>query len=146
MIVEIKKMAKAKKKASKKATRGRKQAAKPSPVVIPKGFKPTSNTFAPTWDPANNKDHPTEIIGTWGKERDVEVRRGRGVQKNRVCNITVEDDNGDEKMWSVWHSATLTGLFDEAKEGDTVYIRFDGLGTAKRGQHPPKLYTTGIQE
>lgn len=131
-------MAKAKKKASKKTAKK----VDKEHVVIPSGFKPTSGSYAPTWDPANNKDHPTELIGVWGKEREIEVRRGRGVQKNRVCNVTTED----EQVWSVWMSATLTGLFDEAKEGDTVYMRFDGLGKAKRGQHPPKLFTTGIAE
>jgi hypothetical protein len=133
----------AKKKASKKtAKKSAKSSDKDHAVVIPAGFKPTSGSYAPTWDPANNSEHPSELIGVWGKEREVEVRRGRGVQKNRVCSVTTED----EQVWSVWCSATLTGLFDEAKEGDTVYMRFDGLGKAKRGQHPPKLFTTGIAE
>lgn len=109
---------------------------------VPEGFKATSSSFAPTWAPWKDKSQPNEITGEWGSEREVPVRRGRGSEDQRVCNITTED--GD--VYSIWCSAGLMGLFDEAKEGDTVFIRYDGEGKAKKGQNAPRLFTTGVAE
>lgn len=136
-------MARAKKTQSKKTAK--KKAAKNTPdsseIKVPSGFKAVSGAFAPTWNPAENEDQPQEIVGIWGKERKVSIKRGRGVQEQRVVNIQTDDD-----AWTVWCSAGLTSLFNEAEEGDEVYIRFDGLGQAKGRQNPPKLFTTAIAE
>lgn len=109
---------------------------------LPDGFKATSSSYGVTWAPWKDDDHPQELSGEWGEEREVEVRRGRGTQSQRVCNLTDEEGT----VWSIWCSSGLVGLFDEAKEGDTVFIRFDGEGTAKKGQNPPRLFTTGVAE
>lgn len=136
-------MARAKKtqrKTSKKKTT-KANAPEASEIKVPSGFKAVSGAFAPTWNPAENEDQPQEIVGIWGKERTVSIKRGRGVQEQRVVNIQTDDD-----AWTVWCSVGLTSLFDEAEEGDEVYIRFDGLGQAKGRQNPPKLFTTAIAE
>ena len=109
---------------------------------VPEGFKATSSSFAPSWNPWKDKTQPNELTGEWGEERTIEVRRGRGTQEQRVCNVTTEDG----EVYAVWGSSGLLGLFDEAKEGDTVYIHYDGEGPAKKGQNPPRLFTTGIAD
>ncbi len=126
-------MATAKKKA---ASKSRKSAGASS--AVPKGFKQI-DSMAPTWD----VDEMPELIGTWGKVKEIEVKptNKNDDGKRTICNVT--QDNG--KTVAVWKSATLTGLFDEAEEGDRVFIRYDGLGKAKKGQNAPKLFTCGIE-
>jgi len=135
------------KKTTAKKTPTKKKAAKKSEAPntgpqLPPGFKPTSNQYAPSWNPGSDETHPKELIGEWGAERTITIRRGRGTQEQRVCNLTTDDG----VVWTIWASAMLTGLFDEAQEGSIVYIRYDGEGNAKKGQHPPKLFTTAIAE
>lgn len=127
------------KKTSKKSAKT--NAPDPSEIKVPQGFKPISGAFAPTWNPAEDENQPQEIVGTWGKERIVTIRRGRGVQEQRVVPIQTETE-----AWTLWCSAGLVALFDSAEEGDEVYIRFDGLGQKKGKQNPPKLFTTAIAE
>lgn len=136
-------MATAKKTAKKPAKTAKKRKEKPlARTQVPEGFKATSSSFAPTWNPWKDKDQPVELTGEWGEEREIEVRRGRGTQTQRVCNVTTEDG----EVYAIWCSSGLVGLFDEAKEGDTVYIHYDGEGPAKKGQNPPRLFTSGIAE
>lgn len=132
-----------KKTANKKASKKTAKVDRPDPseVKVPEGFKAISGAFAPTWAPNENEGQPGEITGIWGKERIVQIRRGRGMQDNRVC--TIQTDN---EAYTIWCSAGLVPLFDSAEEGDEVYIRYDGLGKAKGKQNPPKLYTTAIAE
>lgn len=108
--------------------------------ALPAGFVAVSTQMAVTWDPTN-PDHPQAIQGTWGHVREIEIKRGRGIQIQHVVNVTT-----DETTWSVWESAGLKGLFEEAEEGDEVYIKYEGLGKAKKGQNAPKIYTSGIAE
>jgi hypothetical protein len=37
-------------------------------------------------------------------------------------------------------------MFETVEAGTPVYIRFDGLGVARKGQNAPKLFTVAIQE
>lgn len=134
-----------KKTASKKKVSKKKTAKSAGPdsseIKVPDGFKPISGAFAPTWNPAEDENQPQELVGIWGKERTVQIRRGRGVQEQRVVPIQTETE-----AWTLWCSAGLVALFDSAEEDDEVYIRFDGLGQAKGKQNPPKLFTTAIAE
>lgn len=137
-------MATAKKTAKKAAAKPAKKG-KEKPLArtqVPDGFKATSSSFAPGWHPWQDDSQPSELTGEWGEERTVEVRRGRGTQEQRVCNLTTEDG----ETYAIWCSSGLAGLFDEAKEGDTVFIAYEGEGPAKKGQNPPRIFTTGIAE
>lgn len=108
-----------------------------SSAGLPKGFRAIDG-MAPTWD----YEAEPELIGEWGEPKEVEVKRGKKTETVQ-CVVVTRDDG---KRVTVWKSATLTGLFDEAEEGDRVYIRFDGLGKAKKGQNAPKLFTCAISD
>lgn len=104
---------------------------------LPAGFTRVEG-FAQAWD--------VEIMpvlqGAWGKERTIQVKRGKKMEEARVCDVEVADG----KRYTVWNSAGLTSLFDTAEEGTEVYIAFEGLGIAKKGQNAPKLYTVAYKE
>ena len=103
---------------------------------IPKGMKALSGSFAPTWQPEKVGD---ELRGTMGEPKTVTLQQGKK-QVERRC---VEIDTGNEKF-TVWESAGLKVMFDEVEPDSDVYIRFDGLGVAKRGQNAPKRFTVAV--
>lgn len=109
---------------------------------LPPGFRTVSSSYAPTWQPWNDEEQPTELVGTWGAVRTVETKRGRGTQEQQVCSIDTEDHGS----FTVWCSAALVPFFEEAKEGDTVFLRFDGMGPARGRKQPMKLITAAIEE
>lgn len=110
----------------------------PATATPPKGFAPVvSSNFAETWDP-NEGDF---IQGIWASVREVELQQGREMVTRRVATITRQ---GEDDV-ALWESANLRGLFETAKLGQEIWIRFDGLGAAtKKGYAPPKLYTVAL--
>ncbi len=109
---------------------------------IPEGMKPIGGGYADTWNP-NEGD---SIHGpTTSEVKKVELRIGRKVQTRRCVEIT---DNESGVRLTVWESAALGELFDtlaESGEGTIVFIRFKGLGKAKKaGQNPPKLFEAAV--
>jgi len=104
---------------------------------LPAGFKRVDG-FAQTWD----VETMPLLQGTWGKVRTIQVKRGKKMEEARVCDV--ETDDG--KRYTVWDSAGLRGLFDAADEGTEVFIQYEGLGVAKKGQNAPKLYTVAYRE
>ena len=114
----------------------------PQSQDIPEGMKQMGGGYAKTWTPEEGES----IHGpTTSEVREVEMTIGRKKQTRRCVEIT-DQESGDRH--TVWESAALVELFDElvkAGEGTVVYLRFDGLGTAKKaGQNPPKLFTAAI--
>lgn len=64
-------------------------------------------------------------------------------QKKKRLIMAIETKKG---VYSVWDSAALIPLFEQAKPKDEVYIRYDGLAEKhKKGQNPMKHFTTGIK-
>lgn len=111
--------------------------AKPKANGLPAGFKRVEG-FAQTWD----VEAMPVLQGTWGKVRTIEVKRGKKMESARVCDVETEDG----KRYTVWDSAGLRALFDTADEDTEVYIEYQGLGIAKKGQNAPKLYTVAYRE
>jgi len=103
---------------------------------LPSGFTRVEG-FAQTWD----VEAMPVLIGTWGKARNIQVKHGKKMEDARVCDV--ETDDG--KRFTVWDSAGLRALFDTIQEGTEVYIAYDGLGVAKKGQNAPKLYTVATR-
>jgi hypothetical protein len=93
--------------------------------------------FALAWD----VDAMPVLQGTWGKVRTITVKRGKKMEDAKVCDVETEDG----KRYTVWESAGLRALFENADEGTEVYIEFQGFGTAKKGQNAPKLYTVATR-
>ena len=115
----------------------------PPQEAIPEGFEQIGGGYAPTWKP--------EELGVLhgpvtGGVREVEMTIGRKKQTRRCMEVTRKKSG---ERFTVWESAALGDFFDaiaETGEGPEVYIRFDGLGTAKKGQNPPKLFTVAIKQ
>lgn len=104
---------------------------------LPAGFKPLQSGGVP-WD----MDAMPELVGEWKGVRTIEVKRGRKMEEQRLATVLTDD----ERLITVWESAMLRDLFDTAEEGDRVAIVYQGLGKAKPGQNPPKLFEVGIQQ
>src|SRR5690554_5165835 len=104
---------------------------------VPEGFTPVLSGYAETWQPEIGDHILGDVVGV----KNQTIRRGRKEVETRV--MTVQKDDGTHV--SVWESALLAALFDDVVPGESrVYIRYDGQGTAKKGQNPPRLYTCGI--
>jgi len=101
------------------------------------GFKPLQSGGVP-WD----MEAMPELIGEWKGVRTVPVKRGRNMDEQRLATVLTDD----ERLITIWESAMLRELFDTAQEGDRVAIVYLGLGKAKPGQNPPKLFEVGIQQ
>jgi hypothetical protein len=72
-------------------------------------------------------------------------------QTRKVGKKTVKVDVGvmtitskDGKTYNVWESAGTKPLF-EYEEGTSVFLAYLGLGEARGGNNPPKLYRIGIK-
>lgn len=114
----------------------------PASADIPAGMKQIGGGYAPTWEP---KEGDTLHGPTTSEVKTVEMTIGRKKQERRCVEIT-DSDSGNRV--TLWESAALAELFDalaDAGQGTVVYIRFDGLGKARKaGQNPPKLFTAAI--
>lgn len=71
--------------------------------------------------------------------------------------INKEDDVGENKSWlysletsegvkSVWGSAILDSRMAFVKIGDKVKITYRGLGEAKAGRNPPKIFKVEVDK
>lgn len=131
----------------------KKKAAKKLPAAgnIPEGMTQLGGGYAPTWKPA---DVGEVLHGTVTSDvRTVEFTNRKKVKGKMVDEITerrvmeVTDIDDDTRRFAVWESAALVELFDQVAEAGTgcaVYIRYDGLGEAKKGQNAPKLFTVAF--
>lgn len=133
-----------KKKASKKTRKSATaNATAPKRDDIPEGFQTMGGGYAPSWKP---EDVPVLHGTVTGAVREVEMTIGRKKQTRRCMEITTLDG---KDRYTVWESAALGDFFDavtEAGEGGEYFLRFDGLGTAKKGQNPPKLFTVAAKQ
>lgn len=135
-------MSKVTKKTTKKTAAPATATALPTKEAIPEGFEQIGGGYAASWKP--------EELGVLhgpvtGGVREVEMTIGRKKQVRRCMEVTRKKSG---ERFTVWESAALGALFDqivETGEGPEVYIRFDGLGAAKKGQNPPKLFTVAIK-
>jgi hypothetical protein len=121
-----------------KATATARKLAKSTSANVPKGMRTLSSDYAPSWDP---EKVPT-LEGAFGEVRTVPLKQDGKRVERRCSEMTLKDG----KRVTVWESAGLKRLFDEASAGATVYIHFDGYGEAKPGQNAPKLFTVGIDD
>lgn len=105
---------------------------------IPEGFRRLETGNFP---PVHDFTKAAELQGTVNSIKTVEVKTGRKVDKTRI--MYVADENG--VLVSVWESAALEGLFDEAKPGDEVYIQYTGPIKIKGRKQPMKGFQTAIR-
>jgi hypothetical protein len=129
-------MAKAKAK-SKSVARSTRNSKSKSTPVLPNGYKVIGR--APNWDV---EKHPV-IVGERGEVK--EVTMDAGTKKERDVRTFILQDETLGAV-TVWESGMLRDLFDQTEPGDKVRIEYLGLGTAKRGQNAPKLFSCGVAE
>lgn len=125
--------------ASKAKSKSKSKSSVKSRNELPAGFKPLDPRGA-QWDFESQK----VLRGVRGKVKELTLKRGTPDEyETRVLNIT---ESGTKKVYSVWDSATLAGLFDDVDEGSEVIIEFTGYGTAKPGMNRPKLFQVSVAE
>lgn len=120
--------------------------------AIPEHMRKLEGSYAPTWKPETEGDAVHLIVTKGVHSVEVESGRGKGkrIEQRRIFEgHTVGDE---DERFGVWESATLSNLFDELNASDRegvgreVFVRYDGVGKAKPGQNPPKLFTCAIAE
>lgn len=129
--------AKAKTKAAAKKAPAKRSKKGVAHAVLPEGFQAIGG-FAQSWE----YEKEPLLVGTITGFREVTVKRGRKEEPVNTCTIEREDGT----LVTVWESATLRGLFEQCEEGQMVAIAYQGIGKAKKGQNPPKLFAVGVAE
>lgn len=123
--------------AARKKAPAKKQAPQaPSSKQLPEGYRQLNAGFAPTWEPEEGDIVEGQVTAI----RQVEMRRGRKVIETRAMEVEQEDG---ERV-TIWEAALLSELFDTAEVGSQVFVMYQGLGNAKPGQNPPKMFLSGI--
>lgn len=113
-------------------------------VALPAGFK-AINTRGDSW-PGQNAKAGVSIQGIMHAVKTVhfdEEKKGKKVVREArdVPVYTIRTKEGDVQ---IWESAGLKALA-EVKKGKPVYVRYDGMGKAKPGKNPPRLYTVATK-
>src|SRR5690554_6246769 len=121
------------------AMAARKKASKPQATnSLPEGFKPITSERGIPWD---LEKMPT-LVGTWLGVRTIQVKRGRKTEDQNVATVRTADGT----VYTVWETAMLAPLFEQAVADESeVAIVYKGLGKAKPGQNPPKIFEVGIR-
>lgn len=114
----------------------RSKAAKP--VVVPEGYRIVVTAELP--DPWDFSKNPV-LEGTVQSIQLVKITDNRGVRNTRVAHVTNKDGT-----FGLWESATLTPMFDAMEQGDDIHVHYEGVGEAKPGKNPAKLFTGGIKK
>ena len=105
---------------------------------LPAGFKPITSERGIPWD----LEKMPELVGTWLGVRTIQVKRGRKTEGQNVATVRTADGT----VYTVWESAMLVPLFEQAVADESeVAIVYKGLGKAKPGQNPPKIFEVGIR-
>lgn len=105
---------------------------------LPKGYTQIGGGYADSWIP---EDQPVLQGTVTGEVKEVEMTIGRKKTTRRCLEFT---DAESQMVFTIWESAALGHFFDHVQEegpGGEYFIRYDGLGKAKKGQNAPKLFT-----
>ena len=107
-------------------------------TAAPKGFRTVVTIDLPeAWDYVKV---PT-LLGIVTLLQEIPITDDRGERIAKVAHV----DAGGTTV-GLWESATLRPLFRHLKEGQTVWVKFEGLGDKKPGRDAPKLFTAAIKE
>jgi len=116
------------------------KAGKSSIPPVPSKYKLMGKgNFPPVWTPEKIGDFLEGIVQ---QVKAIPTKWKRKGKQDETRIMYVADDDGVLK--SVWESAALSDLFDNAQAGDGVYIRYDGPIVIKGRKEPMKGYTTGL--
>lgn len=129
-----------KKKVSLLKTRGTKALQPSMDDSIPEGFTMPASANVPNWDFEKKKVLQGDLVNI----KIITKKKVRKGESKTTRLMVVREENGN--LLQVWESATLKGLFEEAKKGNQLYIRFDGHGEKVKGRMPMKLFTTAYQK
>lgn len=76
-----------------------------------------------------------------------EVREGRDFSKNPCPELVLEVEDGEEKTVTAGQVMLKQALAEKRpQKGDKVRITYSGVGDAKPGQAPAKLFTVDVKE
>lgn len=106
--------------------------------AVPEGYEAYSaeSEFGDTVD----FDKTPEVSGEVKEIKTVEFGKGRSAKESRVMTLITETG-----LKSVWESAKLKGLFDEAEAGWNILIRFVGRVKVKGRKEEMKDYRVFIK-
>lgn len=106
-------------------------------------FRSARGGFLPLWTPQSNEDHPKEVVGVFANPREVEGVQGKRKWKSLWFDVQGQDGDG----WAVACNEGLQAQVEEEKlgGGETVLVRFLGIGKKKKGQNPPNLFRLFVE-
>lgn len=106
--------------------------------AIPEGFRRVESGNFP---PLHDFKKQAELIGECNAIKTIKTQKRGKVAETRIMYVA---DNDTGELVSVWESAALEGLFDEAQPGMQVWIKFTGLIKIKGRQMPMKGFESAV--
>lgn len=106
---------------------------------MPEGYRRTAGNFPQIHD---FKKEPI-LTGIVQEIKTVAMKMRGKASETRIMSVA-QHETGE--ISAVWESAALQGLFDEAKKGDDVFIKFTGMIRVKGRAQPMKGFDAGIKE
>lgn len=130
--------------ASAKANRKPQRNSKGTSAQVPRGMRVLEGGYAQQWD----VDAMPVLEGqVRSVPKSVTLNKGTKKETERQC-VEVHTKSGDR--YTLWESAALTTLFERLSvEKDLpldIWVAYRGLGVAKKGQNPPKLFDVAISD
>jgi hypothetical protein len=117
-------------------------------MAAPKGFKKVETGLGGFWKPTKEGQHVQGIIGHAVETKGVDGKpnvfytfRLLDEKSGPIVNANGKPLKTYEGMLIGIGGKTLLTFFAD-RLGKEVYIEYQGLGVAKRGQNAPKLYDT----
>lgn len=121
--------------------------------AAPKGFKKVETAIAGFWKPAKVGQslqgvvgHQVETKGADGKANVYFVVRLTSEESGPIARNSDGKGGGKAVKPAIGMLVGVGGrtlqTFLKEREGREVFLSYAGLGEAKRGQNPPKLYET----
>ena len=107
---------------------------------IPEGFTMPASAQVPNWDYEKKKVLQGDLVSV----KVITKKKPRKGESKTTRLMIVREESGN--LLQVWESASLHGLFDEVKKGNSLYIRFDGYGEKIKGRMPMKMFTAAYQK
>lgn len=104
---------------------------------LPAGYERVQRgNFPDTWD--FHKKGNEVLSGVVQQIKTAQTKNG----ETRLMYVA----DSDGQLWSVWDSAALEGLFNDARPGDSVFIRFKGMISVKGRKQKMKDFDVGLKQ
>jgi len=110
-----------------------------------KQFRRAAGGMLPFWSPQDEKSgHPLAISGVTSNFRSVKGSEGKRSWENPAFDV-VDPETGTAFTVICNESLQCQVEAEKLGDGETVLVKFEGMGKKKKGMNPPKIFTLLVE-